>query len=293
MKKYKLTLLTTTAFAVGTLLTMAPNSMAVDAGAKLNSADTNFIQNEAAGGAALAKIAELGAKKAERADVKAFAGMLVADHTKANAELRSLARSKGVELTTDVDSKHANTYEKLEGESAPNFDREFLSVVVSGHKKCISNFEDSAENAEDTELKAWAAKMLPALQAHLVKAEQLQKGSTAMTGATSRGTAATEPDNTARNKRDRDAGTLTPLDQGNSKTDTDTTAQIRRGIMDHETLSVNAKNVKIITNEGRVTLRGPVNSEEEKRAIGEIANRIATAKQTDNQLEVKVADAAN
>jgi hyperosmotically inducible protein len=94
-------------------------------------------------------------------------------------------------------------------------------------------------------------------------------------------------DNTARNVRDRDDRTLTPLDQGSSRADVDTTAQIRKGILDGKDMSVNAKNVKVITNNGRVTLRGPVNSTEEKRLVGEIANRIARSENVDNQLEVK------
>ncbi len=96
-----------------------------------------------------------------------------------------------------------------------------------------------------------------------------------------------EPDNTARNVRDRDDRALTPLNQGNSKADIDTTAQIRKEVVAGKSMSVNAKNVKIITNQGRVTLRGPVNTAEEKRLIGEIANRIARSENVDNQLDVK------
>ncbi|MCL4180351.1 MAG: PRC-barrel domain-containing protein [Verrucomicrobia bacterium] len=97
----------------------------------------------------------------------------------------------------------------------------------------------------------------------------------------------TKADNTVRNVRDRNDATLTPFDQGNSQTDVATTAQIRREITAADGMSVNAQNVKIITQNGRVTLRGPVNTAEEKRLIGEIANRIATSGNVDNQLEVK------
>ena len=105
--------------------------------------------------------------------------------------------------------------------------------------------------------------------------------------------ATTEPDNTARNVRDRNNSTLTPLDQGNSKADVDTTAQIRKEIIAGKNMSVNAKNVKIITNNGQVTLRGPVNTAEEKRLIGEIADRIARSENVDNQLEVKLTTSSN
>jgi len=95
-----------------------------------------------------------------------------------------------------------------------------------------------------------------------------------------------EPDNTARSVRDRDNSTLTPLDQGNSQADIDTTAQIRKEIIATDGMSLNAQNVKIITMNGHVTLRGSVNSEDEKHQIGDIADRIAQSSNVDNQLEV-------
>jgi sporulation protein YlmC with PRC-barrel domain len=99
--------------------------------------------------------------------------------------------------------------------------------------------------------------------------------------------AATPPDNTANNVRDRASSTLTAFDQGSSTTDVATTAQIRKGIIGTKDLSVNAKNVKIITIDGRVTLRGPVNSPLEKHVIGEIAGSVAQAGNVNNELEVK------
>jgi hypothetical protein len=105
--------------------------------------------------------------------------------------------------------------------------------------------------------------------------------------------ATTDADNTRRNVRDRDNRTLTPLDQGNSQADVNITAQIRREIIAGKNMSVNARNVKIITIDGRVTLRGPVNTAEEKRLIGEIADRIARSENVDNQLEVKLTGSNN
>ena len=102
-----------------------------------------------------------------------------------------------------------------------------------------------------------------------------------------------EPDNTARNVRDRDSSTMTPPDQGNSQADIDTTAQIRKEIIAADGMSMDAKNVKIITMNGHVTLRGPVNSADEKRQIGDIANRIAQSSNVDNQLEVAINTTSN
>ncbi len=95
-------------------------------------------------------------------------------------------------------------------------------------------------------------------------------------------------DNTERNVSDRSNQTLTPMDQGNSKADLATTAKIRKEIIASNQMSVNAQNVKVITNAGKVTLRGPVDTDKEKRLIGEIAVRCASPGNVDNQLEVKV-----
>ena len=100
-------------------------------------------------------------------------------------------------------------------------------------------------------------------------------------------------DNTRLNVRDRDSRALTPLDQGNSQADVDTTAQIRKEIIADSGMTTNAKNVKIITLNGRVTLRGPVNTAEEKNRIAEIADRIASAGNVDNQLEVPTTPSSN
>ncbi len=94
-------------------------------------------------------------------------------------------------------------------------------------------------------------------------------------------------DDAKRNERDRNDKSLTSSDQGTSKADVDATAKIRKEINATEKMSVSAKNVKVITKDGRVTLRGRVDSAEEKRLIGEIAIRTARSENVDNQLEVK------
>ncbi len=105
--------------------------------------------------------------------------------------------------------------------------------------------------------------------------------------------ATADADITRPNVRDRNNSTLTPLDQGNSQADVDTTARIRKEIIAGKNMSVNAQNVKIITLDGRVTLRGPVNTAEEKRLIGEIADRIARPEDVDNRLEVTLTTSRN
>jgi hyperosmotically inducible protein len=113
------------------------------------------------------------------------------------------------------------------------------------------------------------------------------QGATEHKTTSSTSTEATQPDNTKKNERDRDGRTLTPGDQSNTEADRKITQDIRREIVKNDSLTVAAKNVKIITADGKVTLRGPVNSESEKTQIAEVANRVAGASNVDNQLEVK------
>lgn len=101
-------------------------------------------------------------------------------------------------------------------------------------------------------------------------------------------TAAPAPDNTARNERDRNTQAVTPPDQLENSTDLQVTQQIRKSIMDDSSLSTNAKNIKIITQEHEVTLRGVVNSTTEKQKIENIAKQVVhTTKNVHNKLEVK------
>jgi osmotically-inducible protein OsmY len=93
-------------------------------------------------------------------------------------------------------------------------------------------------------------------------------------------------DNTGKNERDRSGSTATSGDQGGSEGDRKITQQIRQAVVDDSQLSTLAKNVKIITNEGAVTLRGPVKSSEERAQIAAVAQRVAGVKRVDNQLEV-------
>lgn len=96
-----------------------------------------------------------------------------------------------------------------------------------------------------------------------------------------------DADNTKRNVEDRDSATITPLDQGGSQADRTITQQIRKAVVAHDGLSVNAKNSKIMTIDGVVTLRGPVKTDHEKAAIGTVAQKTAGVKRVDNELEVE------
>ena len=94
-------------------------------------------------------------------------------------------------------------------------------------------------------------------------------------------------ENTEINVRDKDNTTLTPEDQKETKKDIKITADIRQAIIKDKSLSVDAQNVKIITRNGVVTLRGPVESKKESKKLKKIAKHTPGVLKVDNQLEIK------
>ena len=97
-------------------------------------------------------------------------------------------------------------------------------------------------------------------------------------------------DNSAKNQRDRSGETMTSGDQSNNAEDTKLTAAIRRAVVADKSLSLTAKNVKIITANGVVTLRGPVKTDAEKATVEKLAQSAAGGAKIDNQLEVKASE---
>jgi hypothetical protein len=95
-----------------------------------------------------------------------------------------------------------------------------------------------------------------------------------------------DADNSRINQRDRNSAALTPMDQGTSEADRTMTQQIRQAVMRDKALSFTAKNVKIITINGKVTLRGPVKTDAERSAIEADARAVAGGAQVDSQLEI-------
>jgi len=106
--------------------------------------------------------------------------------------------------------------------------------------------------------------------------------------AASLGAYAQQPDNTKVNERDRATNEPTADQQKNNRTDLDLTKNIRKSIMDDKSLSTYAHNVKVISQNGTVTLKGPVKSDDEKKAV--LSKAVAVAGSADkvvDQMSVK------
>jgi hyperosmotically inducible periplasmic protein len=95
------------------------------------------------------------------------------------------------------------------------------------------------------------------------------------------------PDNTKVNKRDRNKAEPTADRTKDNVNDRDIMAKIRRSIMDDKSLSTYAHNVKIVSKEGKVTLKGPVRSEDEKKSVAAKATEVAGAGNVTDELTVK------
>ena len=93
-------------------------------------------------------------------------------------------------------------------------------------------------------------------------------------------------DNTGINKRDMSPNKITADQQGQTKGDREITQKIRQAVVDDKSLSTYAHNVKIITVDGMVTLKGPVRSEDEKRTIQEKAGQIAGKNKIKSEIEI-------
>jgi hyperosmotically inducible periplasmic protein len=101
-----------------------------------------------------------------------------------------------------------------------------------------------------------------------------------------KGVATKNANNTDLNTRDKSGATLTPQNQTNSESDIEVLAAVRRAIVDDDNLSMAAHNVKIMVEEGVVTLRGPVKNANEKARVQELTHTVAGVVSIDNQLDI-------
>jgi putative membrane protein len=137
------------------------------------SQDHHFLMDAAMGGLMEVELGRLAAQQGASDAVKQFGQRMVDDHSKANAELMSLASSKGITLPTELDEKHRQQVTKLQGLSGAEFDRASGKMMASDHAKDVSEFEKQGTRGTDADLKAFATKTLPTLQEHLQMARAL------------------------------------------------------------------------------------------------------------------------
>ena len=135
--------------------------------ANMSSQDRNFLMDAAMGGMMEVELGRLATTNGTSEAVKQFGQRMVDDHSKANAELMSLATTKGITLPTELDEKHRAHVTKLSSLTGADFDREYSKMMLSDHKKDVAAFERQSARGADTDLKTFATNTLPTLREHL------------------------------------------------------------------------------------------------------------------------------
>jgi len=116
---------------------------------------------------------KLGVSKASSPEVKKFAQSMIDDHGKHLGELRTMAKSKGMQLPSAPAKKHQEAMKKLQSASGAEFDKLFMTQMVKDHEDALKLVQDAAKNAKDAELKADAEKTAPVIQKHLDEAKRI------------------------------------------------------------------------------------------------------------------------
>lgn len=98
---------------------------------------------------------------------------MVDDHGKAGEELKGLAAKKDVTLATKLDDEHRATHDNLTKLQGAAFDKAYMALMVKAHLQAVALFQQEAKDGQDPDVKAWAAKILPALQEHLKTASSI------------------------------------------------------------------------------------------------------------------------
>jgi putative membrane protein len=147
---------------------------AASGGAKLGKADQKIVMDMARANIAEIEAGKLALSKSQDDQVKSFAQQMIDDHTKALADVQSVAQARGVTLPTAPDSKHKAMAAKMEKLSGDAFNRQYMKQAgVSDHKTVLSMLQKNQKSAKDPDVKALAAKMLPTVEQHLKAAQQM------------------------------------------------------------------------------------------------------------------------
>jgi putative membrane protein len=137
-------------------------------GIAVEEADAKFTTQAAVGGIAEVELGKMALEKSSNPQVKEFANMMVKDHGMANTELTAIAKQKNITLPSTVDDEHKKKMDDLSKKTGADFDKAYVSTMVSGHKSTLKLMEDESRDGKDADLKAFATKTAPIVQSHLV-----------------------------------------------------------------------------------------------------------------------------
>jgi putative membrane protein len=131
-----------------------------------------FVMKAAQDGMTEVEVGKIALAKSQDPSIRSFAQRMVKDHGKANEELASIAKSKGIEAPKTLDSEHQAMVDSMSAKSGAEFDREYSQHMNMDHSKAVALFE-AASKSSDADLAGFAKKTLPTLKEHKQLAEKL------------------------------------------------------------------------------------------------------------------------
>ena len=162
---------TALAAACSVPLLATAQTMDSPASSVLSKADQKIVAGMAQANMAEVEAGKLALANAQSPAVKAYAQQMIDDHTRALADVTTLATNKGVALPTEVDARHKAMAAKLSKLKGVKFDRMYMQQAgVNDHKQVHAKLKKDAATAKDPDVKALAAKMMPTVEEHLHKA---------------------------------------------------------------------------------------------------------------------------
>jgi putative membrane protein len=138
--------------------------------------DAQFAVEAANGGMTEVETGKLAAAQATNAKVKEFANGMIADHSKANDELKAIAATKNITLPDSINADSKKAWTDLSAKKGADFDKAYVDKMVADHKATIDLFENGQKNVKDPELKAFIDKTLPVLKGHYTHIQAIEKG---------------------------------------------------------------------------------------------------------------------
>jgi putative membrane protein len=144
--------------------------------AQMSASVKEFVDKAGTSGLAEVEMGQLGVQKAKNSQVKAFAKQIVADHTKANQELVTATKGKGVQVPSSRTDMHKAMMEKFQQQEAgKSFDRAYMEQMIEDHKAAVELFETAADDENlDMNLRGYAKATLPTLRDHLKQAQAIE-----------------------------------------------------------------------------------------------------------------------
>jgi putative membrane protein len=136
---------------------------------------TKFATKAAQGGMAEVELGRLALERASDPSVKEFGQRMVMDHTRANTELKAVAQKINLQLPTELNSDQKSTRDKLAKLSGAEFDKEYMAAMLKDHEEDVKDFQTQANKGTNADIKGFAGRTLPTLQAHLELARETAK----------------------------------------------------------------------------------------------------------------------